>query len=318
MALLVNDINKLKKYLTVNAAFDFNKVIPYVRKVERKYIIPQISFEEYNSLTTYAANEASDNPKDRVKILLEEASSFYALWAAIPFLNIQITNFGIKTTETTQSSNADWKDVRDLKRHCFESAEEAIDEALQIMEDAASDFTHWKDSDAYTVFMSCLVRNTKQFEEGFNLNHSRKAFLSVVSVMKEVEEQFLLPMLGAQTLQLLKTVSANETIIRVQELSRLAVIALTVAKVATTGKFLFTASSFGLKTEELPWEKTKIGLTLEERETLRADRQNAGQEYLKKIKAIILENKTLFPNYTDKVEKGLSSKIINGKSHLSL
>lgn len=318
MAQLINDIAKLRKYLTVNAQFDFNKVLPYVKKVERKYIIPQISFEEYTALVAHNADENSNEPRDRVKILLEEASAYYALLTAIPFLNLQITNFGIKTTETTQSSNADWKEVRDLKRLCLESAEEAIDDALQIMEDAASDFDAWKNSDAYTVFMSSLVRNTKQFEEGFNLNHSRKAFLSVVSVMKEVEEQFLLPMLGAETLQLLKTVSANETIIRVQELSRLAVVALTVAKVATTGKFLFTASSFQLKTEELPWDKTKIGLTPEEKETLRADRQNAGQEYLKKIKAIILENQSLFPDYTDKIETGLNSRIINGKSHLSL
>jgi hypothetical protein len=223
--------------------------------------MPQLGFVQFNTTAALVANEESNAAIHRVKILLQEASAYYALWYALPFINLQITNFGIKTTNTTSSDNADWKDLRDLKRYCVTTADEAVDAALEIMEANPGEFPGWTASDAFTVFNKQLVRHTKEFQAGFDICNSRKTFLSVQSAMKEVEEQYLLSLIGKTTLDLLKDVSVNETVLRTQELCRLAIVALTVAKVATTGKFVFTATSFQLKSEELPWEKTKLDLT---------------------------------------------------------
>ena len=87
---------------------------------------------------------------------------------------------------------------------------------------------------------------------------------------------------------------------------------------STSGKFSLTSTSFVLKTSELPWEKSKLELTPDNQEKLRKERQTAGQEYLKKIKDIILENPTLFPDYTDDAENALAKKILIKKSHISL
>ena len=90
------------------------------------------------------------------------------------------------------------------------------------------------------------------------------------------------------------------------------------AKVALTGKFLFTASSMQLKTEELPWEKTKLELSEKALEKLNESRQNAGEEYLKMIKKILVENPTIFNCYEDVVNDNLKRKIITKQSHISL
>lgn len=318
MANLINNIADLKKHLTISANFDFNKILPYTKRAERKFIQSQIGYEQLQLICSHAIVADSQEPMDRVKFLLEEAAANYAFWLAVPFINLQISNFGIKTTETTQSENANWKDIADLKRSLLETASEAIDSALEIMEGATATFSTWRDSQYFTVFADFIVRHTQTFNTYFDIQNNRKTFLSIKPYMYEIEEQYLLPMLGKCTLDFVKTTSIVPEVLRVQELLKMATVALTVSKVATVGKFLFTATSFVISTEEMPWEKSKLELSPENQEKLRIDRENAGLEYLKKIKSILLENPTIFDCYEDKLEAGLTEKIITKKSHLFL
>jgi hypothetical protein len=59
-------------------------------------------------------------------------------------------------------------------------------------------------------------------------------------------------------------------------------------------------------------------LSKEDRNDLKADRQLAGEEYLKSLKKLILTNPTIFPAYQDNKEKGITDKIIRKKSGLFL
>ena len=308
----------LKKHLTLSPNFDFLKLGPFTKRAVRKYIKSLIGSGQLADLINHDSVEGSDEPIDEVKLLIEEAASYYCLLIAIPFLELTINNLGFKKATTTNTDNADWKDMRDLKRYLLETANEALDDAMEIMEDNASDFESWKNSDLFTVFKKNIIRHTKEFQRSFDISNSRKTFLSLQAPMLEVEEQYLLPMLGQCTLDFIKAVSVDDIVIRVQELTRLAVGALTVAKVAITGKFLFTSTSFQVRTDELPWEKSKLELTANALENLQADRQNAGEEYLKLIKSIIVQNPLVFTCYEDKPSKGLKGKIITKKSHTSL
>jgi hypothetical protein len=318
MAQLLENIGVLKKHLTMSPQFDFLKLGPFTKRAERKYIKSLIGSAQLSDIIEHVYDENAGTPIDEVKLLLEEAAAHYCLLIAIPFLELSISNLGFKKTTTTNSENADWKDMRDLKRYLLETANEAIDDAVEIMEDNATDFNSWKTSDLFTVFKKNIIRHTREFQKSFDINNSRKTFLSLQAPMYEVEEQYLLPMLGQCTLDFIKEVSIDEKVIRVQELSRLAVGALTVAKVAITGKFLFTSTSFQVRTDELPWEKSKLELSADALENLRADRQNAGQEFLKKIKTIVVANPSVFTCYQDVINKGLDSKIIIKKSHIHL
>lgn len=318
MANLIENIAGLKKHLTVSANFDFNKILPYTKRAERKFIKNQIGHEQLQLICDHVIDEDANEPMDQVKLLLEEAAANYAFWSAVPFLNLQITNYGIKTAETKQTENATWKDIADLKRSLLETAQEAIDDAFEIMEGATGDFQAWRDSDHYTVFSNFIVRHTKTFNTYFDIQNNRKTFLSIKPYMYEIEEQYLLPMLGKCTLDFVKTTSIVPEVLRVQELLKMATVALTVSKVATVGKFLFTATSFIIQSEEMPWEKSKLELSPENQEKLRVDRENAGLEYLKKVKNILLDNPTIFDCYEDKEEIGIKQRIIITKSHISI
>ncbi|UOX35313.1 hypothetical protein LXD69_07280 [Flavobacterium sediminilitoris] len=318
MAQLINTIEDLKKHIVVSASFDFKKVLPYTKRAERKYIISLIGREQYDSIIIHPYDEDSDAPINLVKLLIAEAAAHFSLLLALPVINLQITNHGLKTTENKDASPADWKDVRDLKRSLIETANEALDSAFEIMEENTADFSEWVASDHYTIFKEGIVRHTKTFNDLFNIGNSRKTFLALKPYMTEVEERFILTMLGQCTLDFLKTSSTDSVVLRSQKLLQMAVVSFTISKAAVAGTFSVTQSSLVVSSEELPWERNKMELDEAKLERLRKDRENSGNEYLKKLKKIIVDNPTIFVCYEDKTEVGLANKIQKLKTGLAL
>ncbi|WP_282037286.1 hypothetical protein, partial [Aquimarina algiphila] len=64
---LVNNTLELQEYINVTSNFDFDKALPFIKRAERKYIIPNIGKEEY---TTILNHDGSDSDIAEVKYLL--------------------------------------------------------------------------------------------------------------------------------------------------------------------------------------------------------------------------------------------------------
>lgn len=317
MSRLINNIADLKRHIVVSATFDFEKVLPFAKRVERKIILDLIGREQYDTIVVHNFVEDNPEPINQVKEFLEEAVANSSLLLALPTINVLITNSGTKTSENKEATNADWKDKRDLSRSLRTTFNEAFDYAFQIMEENTTDFPEWVASKYYTIFKDLIVPQTTIFNDHFSIQKNRQTFLALKPYMREVEDQYFKAMLGVETLSLLKTKSTDLIILEAQELAQKAVVAFTVAKAALTGTFTFTDSSFTVASDQLPWEK-QSELSKEDRNDLKADRQKAGEEYLKSLKKIVVANPTLFPAYQDKTEKGITDKIIKKKSGLFL
>jgi hypothetical protein len=315
---LINNISDLKRHIIVAATFDFEKVIPFSRRAERKMILELIGQVQYDLIVIHPLDVESSEPIDQVKLFLEEAIANYSLFMAMPTINVLITNSGTKTSESKEASNADWKDKRDLNRSLLKTYNEALDSAFQIMEENIADFEAWRDSKYYTVFKNLIVAQTETFNLYFNIQKSRQTFVACKPSMREVEEQYLIAMLGDATLIFLKKTSADILVTRAQQLAQKAIVALTVAKIADTGTFSFTETSFTVSTDQMPWEKTNLELSEEKLARLRKAKQTAGEEYLKALKKLIVANPLIFTTYQDKTETGITPKIIKKKSGLFL
>jgi hypothetical protein len=314
---LINNIADLKRHIIVSATFDFAKVLPFAKRVERKIILDLIGQEQYDSVIIHTFEPENTAPINQVKELLEEAVANYSLLLAMPTINLLITNSGTKTSENKEAVNADWKDKRDLNRSLLKTYNEALDDAFQIMEENIADFPDWRDSKYYTVFKDLLVQQTMTFNDHFSIQKNRQTFCALKPYIREVEDQYFKAMVGAETLALIKSKSTEPIILTVQDIAQKACIALTVSKASITGTFSFTESSFVVASDQLPWEK-QSELSKEDRTDLKKDRQLAGEEYLKELKKLIVANPTLFPAYQDKIELGIGTKIIKKKSHLFL
>jgi hypothetical protein len=318
MARLIETVEDLKRHIVLSATFDFKKVLPYSKRAERKIVINLIGREQYEAIVADAFDPDSTEPKNLVRELLEEAVAHYALFLAMPTINILITNAGAQTSQPSDAKLADWKDRRDLNRSLIKTFTEALDDAFELMENHIDEFEFWEGSSHYTVFKDLIVSQTSIFNHWFPIQNNRQTFLGLKPLMREVEQQYLIGMLGDCTLDFLKGKSTNDIVILAQECAQRAIVSLTVAKAADTGTFLFTESAMVLSTDEMPWEKTVIGLSEEKLARLRKSRQLAGEQYLKDLKGIVSGNPSLFDCYQDKTETGISEKLIKKKSGLWL
>ncbi|WP_417365906.1 DUF6712 family protein [Flavobacterium beibuense] len=314
MASLIESLETLRLYVETSPHIDFEKVLPFKKRAERKYIKKLIGGAQLEALIAYQG--AGEDNLSKVKDLLTEALACYTIVSYLTPGSTSVTGAGILKNNNDDSSQAEWYEIRDLKREYFFAANEAIDEALELMEKNTSDFQAWTESDNYTLFNDCVVKKTGDFNSGFFINNNRLVFLALKPYMKEVEEQYLIPLLGNCYSEIINT-STDPIKKRAQELARNAVIALTVSKVCTAGTFLFTSSGMSILYEELPWEKKK-SLSEFQLDNLMEDRQNSGEEYLKKLKKVIVDNPTVFPCFQQKTTVGLDNRIIKKKSGLSI
>ena len=313
---LINSTQEIQKYVTVSSSFDFERANPYIRKAERKYIIPLISKREY---TYFIANkEDSLNSKRVVRELIEEACVNLAFHLGFSALAVHFTNYGVVQTDLQDARQSDWAEKRDLHRSFIRDGNQALDEALKEMEYYLDYFPFWRSSSSFTMLNESFNKHTDDFQQWANIGGSRQTFLALKPTVREVGERYFLPMLGQATIDLIKARTTHPTLSRALELCQKAEAALTIASVAKTGHFEFTETGMFLTGEVLPWEKPyKKEKDLKKFDQLSEQKQKAGEEYLKKLKRLISENLTLFPN-CELIPNSLETKLIKKKSGLAI
>ncbi|TSE02602.1 hypothetical protein FOF46_30735 [Aquimarina algiphila] len=310
---LVNNRLELQEYVNVTWNFDFDKALPFIKRAERKYIIPNIGKEEY---TTILNHDGSDSDIAEVKYLLAEASANLAFHLGFSQLCVHITNYGTKQTELEDTKSIDWATKRDLQRGFTDTGFEAIDEALKAMEYYVDKFPDWRDSAAYSVFNEHFNKRTDEFQQHFNISSSRKTFIALKPIVRKIEEQYFLPMLGEEAMNLIKTRTMDPVLSRALDLCQKAEVALTIAKSVDSGAFVMTGSSAMYIWEQLPWEKTSE-YSDERLHKLKDSQQKDGEEYLKKLNALLVKHPDVFP-IPQRESKPANKNIIKLKSGLGL
>lgn len=310
---LIKTTSGIKSHVNININFDWNNVEPFVKQAERQYIKSLIGADLYNSWE-------SVSPTTGVELLayklFEEASANLSMLKYIPQGNVNVSDNGIQNNSNEFTKPAEWWQIRDLQRAYESNGLTAIDEALKLMEDNESDFSEWIGTEGYTVFKELYTSKTQDFQRYFNINSSRRVFLSLRPYILESQEQ-IFNWLDNGTIAVItahSTPEANQALKYMQA----AQVNFTVAKAASSGVFLLKSSGMFTRSEEASLSNTKIDkLSEEELMRLKNDRITAGEEYLKKLKKVITDNPDIFPDYSDGASSTPSDTFINTKSIVS-
>ncbi|MBT0607644.1 DUF6712 family protein [Aequorivita echinoideorum] len=313
MSTLLNDLATFKKHVTINFDFDFDLVLPYIKKAERKHIKPVTGRGMYEDYT--------ETPPDagkplEVLELLQEASSNLAMLAYTFVGIIQVSDNGFHISQNQNSTPADWWQIKDLRRSLLNTGNEAIDEALAIMEANPNDFADWVEEDGYTVFREFYVRKTQDFQKYFNIENSRQTFLKLKPHLRKVEQQFFNEVLGEATTIQIKA-EANEEAKKALYLAQAAQVALTIASITNEGIFEFTPQGLFVATSEVPGEK-KNSLPDAAIDHLSRVKNEEGNAYLRKLIAHLTAFPQTFIAYHLREAKPTPSPAYNTKSTLSL
>lgn len=208
----------------VNRSTEFCTIEPFIQQAEDSEIIPAIGLPFYQVLETeyQTTGEIADTTKAYTFRLLRMALAHYAMYIAMPQLNIRIGDAG--TNETSAS------DITPVRMWVFnvsrwETAKTAykyMDMALQHMESqviaANADYDLFKTDAAYTESKELLIPNARKFQRFYNIQASRRSYTALRPYIQKAEDIFIKPILcelydEIKTQHLANTLSADNTYI---------------------------------------------------------------------------------------------------------
>lgn len=307
---LLNSTEELRNYVDVVPDFDFSRALLFIRRVERKYIVPLIGRETYNLLLD---RNITDTDILLVKEIVAEASANLAFYVGFAQLNIFVGAGGFLQSDFEQVKQSDWAGKRDLQRSYATTGFDALEETLKLLEEYLDKFPEWRTSPAFTLFDEHFNRSATEFTKRVEISGSRRTFLALKPTLRQIKEQYFLPILGENIITLIKTRTVDKVITRALELAQFAEASLAIAAAVDNGAFTISGSSILYKWEQLPWEKTVI-YDSERLAAFKKYYQNAGENYLKLLKEHLKAHPDVFG--VEEKEKGFSTSILKLRSGL--
>lgn len=327
MATLIQNIDQIKQYVSTAFNFAFANIEPYVKTVERQKIKSLLGEDTYNAWATTAPT--TGNPLKAYNLFMEASANLSTLHY-IPIGVVNIGDNGITVSESQHTKTASYGQILDLKRSLLETANTAIDEALELMEANPSDFPLWTPTSAYTVFKELMVQTTQEFQRFFNIQNSRQTFIALRPYQLEIQSK-IFRWLDANTFFQIKeaedvfvaTLPANlaaDFILlkskEAKELAQRAQVNYTVATAAQSGVFLFKSTGLFTKYAELPVEKHHQLDDLQLQKFIQS-RASAAEDAMQTLKQLVTDHADdVFTDYTVPTDEVINP-IINTKSTVS-
>lgn len=312
MSTLVKTTENLKTYVAVNMNFSIDNILPYIRRKERKHIKSVIGDALYAS---WIATAPATGKAKEVFELLQEASANLATFDYTFIGGVQMTGAGITVSTNANSAAADWWRIRDLRRDLLKAGNEAIDEALAIMEANEADFPEWTSTPGYTNFKKFFIRKTETFQEHFNINNSRLTFLRLRPHLLKVEDKFFTGLLGQETVDVIKA-AADAPAKEALKICQAAQAALCISELAYEGAFTVTPQGIFTELEEIPGEK-KTPVDNNAIFNLHLAKQTQGNELLKNLITVLEENPDTFPAFAERPKNSPTPTTYNTGSTVS-
>lgn len=181
---------------------DWESISPYIQMAEDQEIIPAIGQEFYDILhTEYQADGSiADTQKAFTFRLIRTALAHYAMYMALPHLNIRVGDAG-----TNETSASDIVPVRQwvYNKNSWETIKKAssyLDMALKHMEEQVeasnTNYDAFANSTAYTINRELLIPNARVFQKYYNINTSRRTYTKLRPYIEKAEKLYLEPLLS--------------------------------------------------------------------------------------------------------------------------
>ena len=195
----------------ISSDVDFSKWEP-VLPLGIRDVTAIIGPEPVNALAKFyagdiaAATDGSPAATDALKYL-QQAVAFFTWLKIIPTLDAQHDTAGrsrrLGDNEKGLTALQEFKDEENILRLAYE-ATDALVESLEQFK-----FTFWISSHKYRLRNKCLIRTKEQFDEYYNIG-SHRLFVTLLPIMREVQQAQIAPVLGDKVLGLILNGSGKE------------------------------------------------------------------------------------------------------------
>jgi hypothetical protein len=208
---LVRNIADIKKWANTNATFSPATLEPAANQV-KGYLIDIMGINEYNELVSaYGGN--TDNTTNAQKALLP-----YAQRALVSLAMMEHFTSGLAEVSDSGAHLSQSKDRKglpsDLRKEIQKSYQdkgfEALEQLLLFLQSSPSNtYPGWEASPEKAEHLRLFINSAKDFDRYYDIGKNFRLFLALRSTILDVESKYILPILGRQLFNQLKTAILN-------------------------------------------------------------------------------------------------------------
>lgn len=287
---MINNVEELKKYLSVSPNFDFEDFTIYIERANREFVSKYVG-DLYTTINDMNINDES--LKNKVINLLHTAVANFAYNLSTPFNSITMDGSGMANVVNDKRSPLTVGQLNDIRRELLRSAHSAMDDLLEVLEANRSQFPTWQEKYS-TIYNQSIVNSTQAFQSAYNIHNSRQTFLALQPSIHMIEDRLLHTTFCAELIAKLKASSLDTQQKQLKEYLTKAVVMATIAKVFNEGIFEITPSGIKMKFDALPYEKN-IEVPYNQQVKNKVDAMNANaDQYISLAVQYIKENESVF------------------------
>lgn len=186
-------------YPDINRNMAWAEINPYIKQATRRFILPFLGTDLYDDLAEMIEdNDTLSASQEEAIDRLRDAVAYCAVMTMIPKKKTALASMGaVENTGADGTTSTSQWGFRTTLWSVAQDADRLVDELLQFLEDRvkAADlyFDLWKESAAFTLGKADLFRTTAEFQEFQNINSSRRTYMAMLPVMKQVARQHIVP-----------------------------------------------------------------------------------------------------------------------------
>lgn len=207
----VGDYNFKSHYPDVNRNMSWSELEPYIRQATRRFVLPFIGQELYDDIAdlVQAASALSDEQAEFLE-RLRDAVAFYTIMVTLPKKKTIVASMGaVENVATEGTTGTSLWGFKTTLWSVAQDADRNMDELLSYLEAQVKAanvyFDLWKDSAAFNAGNADLFRNTADFQAYQNINLSRRTFVAMLPIIKQVSKRQIVPAISQAQYDVLVT-----------------------------------------------------------------------------------------------------------------
>lgn len=258
--------------------------LPNQLRAERRFLIPVLGEDLYNNLVA----NITDDTYDDLLYKCRSVSAPLSYWLELATIQAQITDAGVATFENENKRAAHRWEYEEIKQQLEEDGMYAIEDLLKYLFENAATY-NWTPSDEFNI----IFKSADDFKKYYpTLSQPYRVFQSMRVLMQQVQDQYMIPLLGEDFfIELRDVASATTEEAKAIVLIKKAVANLTIARAIETLSVRFSNDGFTVLLSS-PQEKPAQGQQQAPDNQLRVAMERAGTSgdtYLLQLKEYLNE-----------------------------
>jgi len=202
---MIVELSEIRKYVSINASFDFVVLQPQLEWAEETYIPDLLGLKLYDKLLAYCvdATSVASEKRSYYNTLKDKVSRIICNIAVFDWLSVagvSISDIGLQRLEgemggLTRKSAFQYQE-RDAKEYFRRKGFNSMDVALQYIILNLSQFDEFKSSETYSDLKGDIIPDLKCFEKHYHIGGSYLLFIKLKPFIREASLFDVVPVIG--------------------------------------------------------------------------------------------------------------------------